>query len=122
VSFAGYLFDEHVPRPLLGALRREDPALPPHVVGRGIAPPQGAPDPELLAWIEEHDCILVTDNRRTMAVHLRTHLAAGRHVPGVLTVRQTATDWRTVVEHRLLVWHAAGPDEFRDRIDYLPLK
>ena len=122
MTFGGYLFDEHVPHALIAALRREEPALPLHVVGRGVAPPLRTADPALLAWIEEHSCMLVTDNRHSMPVHLRAHLAAGRHVPGILTVRQESMDWRTVVDDLLLIWEAAGPDDFRDRIDYLPFK
>jgi hypothetical protein len=122
VSFAGYLFDEHFPHALIDAVHRAEPLLVLHVVGRGVAPPLRAPDPELLDWIEEHDCVLVTDNRRSMPVHLREHLAAGRHVPGILTVRQRALDWRTVVDQLVLIWHAATPDDFRDRVDYLPLR
>ena len=65
--------------------------------------------------------MLVTDNRASMPVHLRNHLAAGRHVPGILVVHQTIADWRTVVDDLLLIWRAVGPDDFRDRVDYLPL-
>lgn len=39
MTFGGDLFDEHVPHALIAALRREEPALPLHVVGRGVAPP-----------------------------------------------------------------------------------
>ena len=63
MSFAGYLFDEHVPHPLIGGVRRAEAALTLHQVGRGVAPARGTPDPELLAWIEAHDCMLVTANR-----------------------------------------------------------
>ena len=65
--------------------------------------------------------MLVTNNRQSMPIHLRDHLADGRHVPGILTVRQPRTDWGTVVDHLVLIWHAVRPD-FRDRIDYLPLR
>lgn len=121
MSFAGYLFDEHVPHPLIDRIRRAAPALPLHAVGRGDAPRRGTPDPDLLAWIEAHDCVLVTSNRRSMPVHLGAHLAAGRHVPGILTVPPEPTEWSVLIDELLLIWHAARPDEFRDRIDYLPL-
>lgn len=66
--------------------------------------------------------MLVTSNRRSMPAHLREHLANGRHVPGILTVSQEPSHWRAAIEELRLIWRAAGPEEFRDRVDYLPLK
>lgn len=122
MSFGGFLLDEHNPPSLAEALRRAQADIPVQIVGVGSAPPLRTQDPDVLVWIEENDLILVTDNRRSMPVHLRRHLAAGRHVPGILTVRQRIVDWRTILADLALVWNAAVPDDFRDRIDYLPFR
>jgi hypothetical protein len=48
----------------------------------------GLPDPEVLGIVAQKGRILVTHDRRTMPMHLRDHLIAGRHSPGVLVVAQ----------------------------------
>jgi len=51
---------------------------------------------------------------------LRDHLAAGNHVPGILLIRRRYT-WGQVIDDLYLIWDASTPDEYRDRIEYLPL-
>jgi hypothetical protein len=84
VSDVGLLFDEHVGRLFREQLRQSAPHVRLFAVGHDIAPPLGTPDPDLLIWIEAHRCLLVTNNRSSMPLHLADHLAAGRHVPGIL--------------------------------------
>lgn len=92
-----------------------------YAIGDGVAPPKGAPDPDLLVWIEEHDCILITNNRATMPVHLAAHLARGHHVPGILQLSERfGID--EIAGDLVLIWGAALPGEFRDRIEYLPVR
>ncbi|MBC8448735.1 MAG: DUF5615 family PIN-like protein [Chloroflexi bacterium] len=108
----------HTVRKLL--LRRE-PEIRILAIGQPGAPPLSAPDPELLIWAEEHHCLLVTRNRASMPMHLRNHLAAGRHVPGVLIVPQRMPPWR-VSDQLYLIWGASLPNEYQDQIVYLPLR
>ncbi len=77
------LLDENVDVALSGALRRRDADLIVWSVGDPGALPRGAPDPSILAWCEEHDFVLVTNNRRTMPMHLADHLQSGHHLPGI---------------------------------------
>jgi hypothetical protein len=56
-----------------------------------------------------------------MPGHLQDHLAAGRHVPGILAIRRRA-GMDEVVASLLLVAGASLPGEFRDRIEYIPLQ
>lgn len=121
MSSPGFLLDENVPLALQAQLRRREPTIQVSVVGQVDAPPKAAPDSELLYWIEERGCLLVTNNRATMPVHLRGHLAAGRHVPGIL-ILPSPLDLGTVLEDLLLIWAVGRPDEFQDRISYLPLR
>jgi len=70
-------------------------------------------------------CFLLDENMthraiRSMPMHLRDHLAAGRHVPGLLVVPQRMAPWQ-VSEELYLLWGASQPDEYQDQIVYLPL-
>jgi hypothetical protein len=116
-----FLIDEDTGPRLAAALRREAPDLRVYVVGRDPAPPRGTPDPDLLRWIEMTGCLLVTRNRTSMPEHLRDHLALGGHVPGILVVRSRHITWRQLLDDLLLIWGAAAPNEYADRIVYLPL-
>ena len=89
-------------------------------VGDPGAPPRGTADPEILRWCEEHQFLLVTNNRHSMPQHLGEHLAAGGHVPGILLLRRRATPG-PVIDDLLLIAEVAPEDEYRDRIEYVPL-
>ena len=84
MSTISFLLDEHVPLVIQAQLERVAPRVSVYAIGDGIAPPKGTPDPDILAWIEVHGCMLITNNRATMTVHLRAHLARGRYVPGIV--------------------------------------
>ncbi len=114
-----YLLDEHIPPAYQREMLRQEPALVVWKIGIPGAPPLGTLDPEILLWCEANDFLLVTNNCKSMLGHLADHLAAGRHIPGILTV-DTARDIAGNLEDLLLAALAAQPDEFADRIVYLP--
>jgi hypothetical protein len=117
-----FLLDENMAhRTIRKLLLQREPGIQILVVGEPGAPPLSAPDPELLTWAEERGCLLVTRNRASMPTHLRNHLAAGRHVPGILVVPQRMAPWQ-VSEQLYLLWSASQPDEYQDQIVYLPLR
>lgn len=115
-----YLLDENLPPTFREQLLRYQPNLTVLMVGDPDAPPKGTLDPEILSWCEEQRFLLVTRNRRSMPVHLEKHLAANRHVPGILVLRRKATIGQ-VINDLVLIAVASNEDEYRDRIDYLPL-
>lgn len=122
MSGLGLLFDEHVDLFLARAIRERQVGARVAVVGQGAAPSKSAPDPILLRWIEDHDFVLVTNNRSSIPVHLRDHLTEGRHVPGVLMLPKPGRlSPLELIEELLLVAVAGRPDDFRDRIAYLPI-
>lgn len=51
-------------------------------------PPKSTLDPEILVWCEEYNFILVTNNRKSMPVHLVDRLAQGGHIPGIFVLNQ----------------------------------
>lgn len=114
------LLDENVDVALSGALRRRDADLIVWSVGDPGTPPRGTPDPELLRWCEEHDFVLVTNNRRTMPAHLIDHLRDGRHIPGIFQ-RSPEIGIGETSERLLLAAGASRPDEHREQMEYLPL-
>lgn len=105
-----FLFDEHLRGPLRQAILRhnlsEDDALDVVCVG----------DFSELSWGStdafSQDC-------RTMPRHLRQHLEAGRHSPGVLMVR-ASSGVRELLEMLILIDHAGQPSDFADAINYIP--
>jgi hypothetical protein len=114
------LLDENLtPRYRTAVLRREPQLIIWHV-GLPGAPAKGTPDPDILAWCETNDFVLVTNNRKSMPAHLVAHLANGRHVPGMLVVSPHMTIGE-MVDELLLIVHAALADEFQDQIIYLPI-
>ena len=102
------------------ALIRRAPGLAVYAVGGPGGPARGTLDPDLLRWVEEHGCLLVTRDRASVPAHLAHHMASGRHVPGIAIVPRRHVGWGDVIDGILLL-QAASPDELADQIVYLPL-
>lgn len=117
----GFLFDEHVPPFLLRQLKRRAVNTRVFIVGDENSLPQGTPDPDILLWIEANHCLLVTNNRATMPRHLADHIAAGRHVPGIVQLPYPF-EIGAILEDLMLILGAAQPEELQDQIIYLPLR
>lgn len=105
----GFLFDENMPhRAIRKLLQARDNSIQCWVVGEHGAPAIGTPAPELLAWIEGNNCIVVTRNHASMPSHLRDHLASGGHVPGIIVMKPRLAPWQ-MAEELLLIWGASFP-------------
>jgi len=118
-----FVLDENVPGRVFRALQRHnqhgiDP-LDVVRVGESGDLPLSSDDSRILAWAEKENRLLVTEDRHTMPQHLDRHLKAGHHVPGVLMIRP-GTSVPALVEFLVLVAYASRPDEWRDRIEYVP--
>jgi hypothetical protein len=114
----GFLLDEHLPKWWRRELRRAAPDLNVWRVGDPDAPPLGALDPVLLGWCEEHDFLLLTNNRKSMPQHLADHVAQGRHMPGVFVVNPSMSMLKLAGTLNLIAG-ASLEDEYRDQIQYL---
>ncbi len=79
-----FLLDENVAPLYQTQLRQRKPDLVVWIVGDPGTPPKSTLDPEILYWCEEHGFVLVTNNRKSMPVHLIDHITEGHHVPGIL--------------------------------------
>ncbi len=115
-----YLMDENVDPIYTTQLRRQKPDLFVLAVGELTAPPRGTQDPEILCWCQEHGFILITNNRKSMPVHLSDHIAQGRHIPGIFILNPKLSVGENL-EELILIADASNEDEYQDRIDFLPL-
>ena len=120
MSSVRYLLDEHIDPRLRTQLIRQALDIVVWIIGDPGAPRRGTLDPDILLWCEAHGFTLVTSNRRSMPVHLQAHLAAGRHVPGILVSPSDMT-MGAVLEQLLLIWGASESEEYQDLLLYLPL-
>ena len=116
-----FLIDENVPPSIATQLRLREPGIEVGAVGQAGMPPKGTLDPALLVWLQEHNYVLVTNNRASMPIHLRDHVTPGGYVPRIF-VTPVPLDFGVIVEELLLVWGASYPDEYRNQIVYLPLR
>lgn len=110
--------DEHIPGAVVRGVRRRESSVQIFVIGQANAPNKHTDDPDLLLWIEERGCLLVTNNRSSMPDHLREHLATGHHIPGILVVPRRLS-LGNLIEKLLLIWGASFPGEYQDQIVYL---
>lgn len=113
-----YLCDENVESALIAALRRRDAELTIWAIGEPGAPAHGTLDPDILIWCEEHNFVLITNNRRSMPAHLADHLRAGRHIPGIFQLNPGVGNDEAVTL-LVLAAYASRPDEHRDQLRYL---
>lgn len=115
-----FLLDENMPHAVRDQLVLRVPNMVILAVGDDTAPALGTPDPDILTWIEANGTVLVSRNRRTIPNHLQDHLEAGRHVPGILLLRRRSTLGQIIADLQL-IWNVSEVDEYKDRIEYLPL-
>lgn len=115
-----YLMDENVNPAYANEIRRRVPELTIRAVGEINTPPKSTLDPAILIWCEEHDFVLVTNNRKSMPVHLADHIAEGRHVPGIFILNPDLSIGQNINE-LLLIAECSFEKEYEDRIVHLPL-
>lgn len=118
-----FVLDEHLRGPLWQAILshnlQSSNILDAVHVGDPPDLPLGVGDAEVLTWAEEQNRILVTEDRHTMVRHLRDHLAAGKHSPGVIICRSNRRI-RTLVDCLELVAYGGKPGDFADIVTYIP--
>lgn len=115
-----YLLDENVDPRLGKALRRRSPDIVVWHIGDPGAPVSGMADPDISAWCEARNFILVTNNRASMPIHLKDHLTAARHVPGIFILRDSLTLSESADELSL-IWAASDPNEYFHLLRFLPI-
>ena len=118
-----FLLDENIPAKLRHAINRHNLSgehrLDVISIGDLRDLPLGSDDPTILRWAEREERILITEDKRTMFRHLAAHLKTGRHTPGIFLIRRS-TSISLLIEFLTLATYDSKPDEWRDRIEYIP--
>ena len=114
-----FLIDENIPHLIRDGLQLCQPEIEVLVIGGEDAPPLSTRDEEILKFIEREGYILITSDLG-MPVHLQTHLQAGRHVPGILTLRPNFS-YGQIIDELKLIWSAGVPEDFHDQLRHIPL-
>jgi len=113
------LLDEHLGRVIQRQLRRRDAQIEILLIGDPTASARGMLDPDLLIWLEATGYILVTNDESTIPGHLIDHYNQGRHVPGILWIRDGASLGQ-IIEALFMIWDASEAEEYVDRLLHIP--
>lgn len=115
-----YLIDENVNPAYPRQLRRKASDLVVRVIGEPDTPSKGTLDPEILIWCEVANFILVTNNRRSMPIHLADHIAQNCHIPGIFILNPDLSIGKNLNE-LILIARGSFEGEYQDQIIFLPL-
>ena len=80
-----------------------------------------AEDPDILEWAAQENRILLTHDRRTMPKFAYERVRAGLPMPGAFVIRNRPHQIGQMVEDILLVVLGSSPEEWKDRVTYLPV-
>ncbi|SRR6266851_8709070 len=105
-------------RDIVDGLRRRQPALDlVRVQDVGLGP---TPDAVILEWAAQQGRVVVSVDKKTLAVDAWDRVAHGLPMPGVAILRILLTIGQAVNELELIAL-AGSPDDFRDQVIYLPI-
>jgi predicted nuclease of predicted toxin-antitoxin system len=110
--------DEDVHGDIVNGLRRRQPALDlVRVQDVGL---RNTPDPIILEWAAQQGRVVVSVDKKTLAVAAWDRVARGLPMPGVAILRILLTIGQAINELELIAL-AGNPDDFRNQVIYLPL-
>ena len=81
---------------------------------------KGTLDPEILLWCEEYNFILVTNNRKSMPVHLADNIAQTHHIPGIFILNSNLSIGQNIDE-LIIIAEGSFEGEYQDQIIHLPI-
>jgi predicted nuclease of predicted toxin-antitoxin system len=110
--------DEDVHGDIVNGLRRRQPALDlVRVQDVGL---RNTPDPIILEWAAQQGRVVVSVDKKTLAVAAWDRVARGLPMPAVAILRILLTIGQAINELELIAL-AGNPDDFRNQVIYLPL-
>lgn len=112
------LTDEDVHGDIVKGLRRRQPAL--DIVRAQDVGLGRTPDPVILEWAAQHGRVVVSVDKKTLAVDAWDRVARGLSMPGVAILRTILTIGQAISELEVIAI-AGISDDFRDQVVYLPL-
>jgi len=111
------LSDEDVHDDIIRGLRRREPNLDlVRAVDVGL---DHTPDPLILAWVADHERILITGDLNTMVGFAWSRVQAGDPRPRVLALLENVGVGR-VIDDLLLVVLCYAPEEIKDQVLFIP--
>ena len=112
------LIDEDVHGDIVAGLRRRNPTLDlVRVQDVGL---RSTPDAIILQWAAQQGRVVVSVDKKTLAVEAWDRVANGLPMPGVAILRIILTIGQAINELELIAI-AGNPDDLRDQVIYLPL-
>lgn len=112
------LTDEDVHGDIVDGLRRRQPFLDlvrVHDVGL-----RHTPDPIILEWAAHQGRVVVSVDKKTLAVDAWDRVARGLPMPGVAILRILLSIGQAINELELIAI-VGEPEDFRDQVIYLPM-
>lgn len=110
--------DEDLDNYLLRALLRRKPDL--DIVRVQDVGLSSASDEVVLEWAASEGRVLLTHDAQTMTGQAYSRISTGKRMAGVFIVRRNVP-MSLVIEHVLLLAEASLPEEWENRVGYLPL-
>lgn len=112
------LSDEDLPGAIIRGIRQRHPDL--DVVRAQEVGLMLTDDPDILEWAAREGRQLITRDRKTMTRHAYDRVAAGLPMPGVFVIPEHMPIGQAIKELELIAL-ASESDEWKDRIEFLPL-
>lgn len=114
-----FVTDEHIARALIVGLRREFEEI--DIVRVQDVGLRTMDDPTILQWAAEQGRVLITHDVRTVPDFAHQRVAELSPMPGVLVV-PTSMPIGAAIEELSAIAVASEPDEWANRVVYLPLR
>src|SRR5262245_28907595 len=112
------LIDEDVHGDIVAGLRRRQPGIDMvRVQDIGLA---HTPDPRILEWAAQQGRVVVSVDKRTLAVDAWDRVTKGLPMPGVAILRIIMTIGQAIDELECVAL-AGSPDDIRDQVVFLPM-
>src|SRR5688572_7535086 len=109
------LIDEDVHGDIVAGLRRRQPALDMvRVQDVGL---RQTPDPVILEWAAQQDRVVISVDKKTLAVIAWDRVANGQPMPGVAILRLVLTIGKAINELELLAV-VGNPEDLRNQVVY----
>jgi predicted nuclease of predicted toxin-antitoxin system len=105
---------------IIRGLRRRHPEI--DLVRAHDVLPEGAPDPEVLAWAAAEDRVLITNDRNTIVSFAYQRVAAGQLMPGLIATTNEQSIG-SAIDDILLIAEYMPADELRGQlVVFLPFR
>ena len=112
------LSDEDVPGSIVRGLRKRHPQL--DVVRVQEVGLKKTPDPEILEWAAHEKRLIFSCDVNTMTAHAFERVALGLPMLGIFVIPQRMPVGQAIKELEIIAL-ASHPDEWRNRVVFLPL-